>query len=111
MSRLVDTIKTDLHAGVSWLEQEAEIAALDVWNVVKGVFVALEPVAAQILLDAVKAAVTAAESGHSIEEIATAVLNTGKAEVIDAAKSAGPGLLQVLVASVKASGINLKIGL
>lgn len=105
MSRFIDTVISDLHAGVSWLEAEVETAALDVWNVIKVPLVALEPAAGAILLDAVKVGVAAASAGQTIEQIETAIMNTTEQELLAALKQAGSGVVQALIALAKASGI------
>jgi hypothetical protein len=100
---LLQTIETDLKAGVSYLESEAETVGLYLWNVLKTTFIALEPAEAQILTDVVQSAVTAASGGDSIEQIETAALNTATAEQKAVLAKAGSGVVQTVIAAVKAN--------
>lgn len=97
------TIKSDLQAGVSWLEDEVVNEAHAVWNVLKGVFIALEPLEAGILMDVLHTAVKAAGSGSSIEGIETAALNTLKDEEKALFEKTGSATIQVLIAAIKAA--------
>lgn len=102
-STLEHTIKADLQAGVSWLEHEAAEVGLGLWNILKGVFIALEHAEAAILVDVLTVAVQSAQSGHTIEEIHTAALNTAKREQQDILLKAGTGVVQTIIAGIKAS--------
>ncbi len=103
LSTLEQTIKADLQAGVSYLEHEALDIGLTLWNILKGAFIALEPAAAQILMDTLHAAVQAAEAGHTIEQIETAALNTAVGEAKDILAKAGSALVQTLIAAIRGS--------
>lgn len=103
MSLLLQTIEADLKAGVSFLETEAESAGLSLWNTLKGVFIALEPMEAQILADILGAAVASAGAGKSIEEIETAALNTAKDEEKAVLIKAGSGITQTVIAGLRAN--------
>lgn len=97
------TIKADLTAGVSWFEDEAASAGLALWNILKGAFIALEPATAQVLVDTLTAAVTAAGTGASIENVETAALNTASTEAQAALAKAGSGVVQTIIAGIKAN--------
>lgn len=103
LSNLEQTVKADLSAGVSYLEQEALGTALSLWNILKGAFIALEPAAAQLLMDTLAAAVSAAGAGASIEAIETAALNTAIGDAKAILEKAGSGIIQVIIAGIKAS--------
>lgn len=102
-STLEATIKADLTAGVSWFESEAADAGLSLWNILKAAFIALEPAEADVLVSVANAAVTAAGSGASIETIETAALNTAKTEELAVLAKAGSGVIQTVIAGIKAS--------
>lgn len=102
-NQLLQTIETDLAAGVSYLEHEAEDIGLQLWNSVKAVFIALEPAEAQVLATVLQAAVTAAQGGKSIEEIETSALNTATQAEKAVLLKAGSGISQTLIAALKAS--------
>lgn len=103
MSALLQTIETDLKAGVSYLEQEAESVGLFLWNTLKAAFIALEPAEAQILTTVLGNAVTDAAGGKSIEQIESDALNTAtEAEKAVLAK-AGSGVVQTIIAGIKAN--------
>lgn len=99
---LLQTIETDLAAGVSYLEQDAEEAGLVLWNTLKAAFIALEPAEAAILNTVLSNAVTAAAGGKSIEEIETAALNTAKDDEKAVLAKAGSGIVQTIIAGLKA---------
>lgn len=99
---LLDTIVSDLKDGVSWLEDDVVNVGLEVWNTVKGAFIALEPKLAGDVMTILKSAVAQAESGHTIEEIESAALNLATGDVLGALTTAGSGVLQVLIAGLKA---------
>lgn len=96
------TIKADLSAGISWFEDEAAGAGLALWNILKGAFVALEPAAADILVNTLQAAVISAGTGASIENVETTVLNTASTEAQAALAKAGSGVVQTIIAGIKA---------
>lgn len=96
------TIKADLTSGISWFENEAAAVGLGLWNILKNVFIALEPAEAQVLVDTLTAAVTAAGTGASIENIQTAALNTAKTEEMAVLAKAGSGVVQTVIAGIKA---------
>lgn len=100
---LLQTIETDLKAGVSYLETEAESAGLALWNIVKGAFIALEPAESQILTTVLGNAVTAAAAGHSIEQIESNALNTASADEKAVLLKAGSGIVQTVIAGIKAN--------
>lgn len=100
---LLSTIVADLKAGASWFEQEASGIGLFVWNTVKSAFIALEPAAAQILMDTLTNAVNGAAAGHSIEQIEQAALNTASTEGKAALAQAGSGVVQTLIAGLRAN--------
>lgn len=100
---LLQTIETDLNAGVSYLEAEAEDAGLGLWNILKGVFIALEPTEASILTTVLTGAVTAAEGGSSIEQIETSALNTATADEKAVLLKTGSGIVQTVIAAIKAT--------
>lgn len=97
------TVKADLSAGVSWLESEAASAGLALWNILKGAFIALEPAEAQVLIDVLTAAVGAAGAGVPIEAVETAALNTAKGAEAAVLTKAGSGVIQTVIAGIKAS--------
>lgn len=97
------TIKADLTAGVSWFETEAADAGLALWNILKGAFVALEPAAADVLVNTLQAAVASAGTGASIEQVETAALNTASADAQAALAKAGSGIVQTIIAGIKAN--------
>lgn len=96
------TIKADLTAGVSWFETENGDAGLALWNILKGAFVALEPSVAAVLVDTLTTAVTTAGTGASIETVETAALNTASVEGQAALAKAGSGVVQTIIAGIKA---------
>lgn len=100
---LLQTIETDLSAGASYLETEAENIGLGLWNIFKGVFIALEPAEAAILTDVLGGAVAAASAGHSIEQIETSALNTAKDEEKVVLMKAGSGIVQTVIAAIRAN--------
>lgn len=100
---LLQTIETDLQAGASYLEQEAEDAGLGLWNILKGAFIALEPAEAQVLTSILQGAVTAAGAGQSIEQIETAALNTAKTDEQAVLTKAGSGIVQTIIAALRAN--------
>lgn len=100
---LLQTIETDLAAGVSYLETEAEDAGLGLWNILKGVFIALEPAEASVLTAILTTAVTAAGSGQSIEQIETSALNTAKTDEQAVLAKAGSGVIQTIIAALRAT--------
>ncbi len=102
-STLLSTIESDLSAGVSYLETEAEEAGLALWNIFKGAFIALEPAEAAILTTVLGNAVTAAGSGQSIEQIETAALNTTVTSEQAVLAKAGSGIIQTVIAGIKAN--------
>lgn len=102
-STLLQTIRTDLAAGMSYLEKEAESAGLFLWNTLKGAFVALEPAEAAILTDVLGTAVGAAAGGKTIEQIETDALNTATVEQKAVLVKAGSGIVQTVIAGIKAS--------
>lgn len=102
-STLLQTIVTDLKSGVSFLENEAADAGLFLWNTVKAAFIALEPLEAAILKDVLSAAVSAADGSHTIEQIETAALNTAKADQKDVLIKAGSGIVQTIIAGLRAN--------
>lgn len=97
------TIVSDLKAGISWLEDEVATVGLAVWNVLKGAFIALEPAEANVLITVLTSAVAQAAAGHTIEEIETAALNLAKAEEQAVLLKAGSGIVQTLIAGIKAN--------
>lgn len=100
---LLQTIEADLSAGVSYLETEAESTGLFLWNTLKGAFVALEPAEAAILTSVLGTAVASADAGQSIEQIETSALNTAKADEQAVLLKAGSGIVQTVIAGLKAS--------
>ena len=103
LSTLEKTIATDLKAGVSWFEEETLEAGLALWNIFKAVFVALEPAEGQILIDVLSGAVAELGSGASIEDVETHALNTAKTEQTSVLVKAGSGIIQTVIAGIKAS--------
>lgn len=97
------TIKADLTAGASWFETEAAGAGLALWNILKSAFIALEPAAANVLVDTLTAAVKSAGTGASIETVETAALNTASAEAKQVLINAGSGVVQTVIAGIKAN--------
>ena len=102
-STLLQTIETDLAAGESFLVQEAEGAGLWLWNVLKAAFIALGPAEVTILQDVLTKAVTAAGTGSSIEQVETAALNTASTDEQAVLLKAGSGVVQTVIAGLKAS--------
>lgn len=102
-STLLTTIQADLSAGESYLEQEALGVGLELWNLLKQVFVALEPGAAQVLLTALKSAITSVEAGSSIEQIETAALNAAEPIAAAVLKTVGSGVVQTIIAALLAA--------
>lgn len=101
-SVLLHTIKHDLNAGVSWFEHEAEDVGLFLWNTLKSAFIALEPLEGQILMDILSAAVLDAAGGKSIEEIESHALNLATDEQKSVLLKAGSGIVQTVIAGIKA---------
>lgn len=97
------TIKADLTAGASWFDTEAADAGLALWNILKGVFVALEPAEAGVLVDVLNAAVTSAGTGASIETVETTALNTAKGDEAAVLAKAGSSIIQTVIAGIKAN--------
>ncbi|MDE2096521.1 MAG: hypothetical protein KGL39_04685 [Patescibacteria group bacterium] len=104
-SLLLQTIVSDLKAGASWFETEAENVGLSIWNTVKSAFIALEPAAAKVLVDTLQTAVNSAEAGHSIEDIEASALNTATSEGKAALAQAGSGVVQTLIAGMRANAL------
>lgn len=102
-SALLQTIVTDLSAGVSYLEKEAEGVGMFLWSVLKNAFIALEPQEAQLLVDVLTGAVAGASQGHTIEQIETAALNTATAEQQAILAKAGSGAAQTIIAGLRAN--------
>jgi hypothetical protein len=102
-NQLLTTIQTDLAAGVSYLEAEAEGAGLALWNIFKGAFIALEPAEAAILTTVLGDAVAAAGTGASIEQIETQALNTTKTDEQAVLAKAGSGIIQTVIAGIRAN--------
>jgi hypothetical protein len=101
-SQLLATIESDLAAGASYLEQEALGVGLELWNLLKGVFVALEPAAAGVLVTTLKSAVATAGTGASIESIETAALNAAETTAKTVLETAGSGVIQTIIAALVA---------
>lgn len=101
-SQLLATIESDLAAGASYLEQDALGVGLELWNLLKSVFVALEPEEAGVLLTTLKAAV-AASPGASIETIETTALNAGEAAGKAVLATVGSGVVQTMIAALLAA--------
>jgi hypothetical protein len=102
-SLLLQTIETDLKAGESWLENEAETAGLYLWNALKGAFIALGPTLGKTLTDTLTSAVTAASENDTIEQIETAALTTATEEGKAAIAAAGSGIVQTVIAGIKSN--------
>lgn len=102
-STLLQTIEADLSAGASYLEAEAAGAGLFLWNTLKGAFIALEPAEAAILTTVLGNAVVQAGAGQSIEQIETAALNTTKSEEQAVLLKAGSGVVQTVIAGIRAN--------
>ena len=102
-SLLLSTIETDLKAGVSWFEGEAETVGLELWNVLKSAFIALEPAAGKVLLDTLTGAVTGAAAGQTIEQIEEHALSTASTEGKAALATAGSGVVQTVIASLRSN--------
>lgn len=100
---LEQTIITDLKAGVSWLETEVVDSGLALWNILKAAFIALEPLEANILVDVLSAATLAAGTGASIEQVESTALNTAKNEQAAVLVKAGSGIIQTIIAGIRAS--------
>lgn len=102
-STLLQTIEADLSFGESWLENEALGGALFVWNLLKGAFIALGPVAGKLMTDVLTQAVQNASAGDSVEQIESAALNTASAEAKTALATAGSAVAQQLIIGIKAN--------
>lgn len=102
-SALLQTIQADLSAGASWFGQEALGAGLFIWNSLKAAFIALEPAAAQLLVDVLTGAVTNAEAGDSVEQIEQSALNTASTEAKSAIKTAGSAATQQIIIGIRAN--------
>lgn len=102
-SVLWQTIVTDLHAGESWFAAEAEEAGLFVWNSLKGAFIALGPKAMNLVTDVLTQSVTDAAGGKTVEQIESDAMNTAQGEVKTALLTAGSGVVQTLIAGIKAN--------
>lgn len=102
-SLLLQTIETDLAAGESWLETEVETVGLNLWNILKGAFVALGPSVGQLVIDTLSAATTAANAGMTIEQVETSALNTAAGEAKAALVTAGSGVVQTIIAGIRAT--------
>jgi len=100
---LLQTIETDLKAGVSFLEEEALEAGLGIWNILKGAFIALEPAEAQILTTVLGQAIADAGAGKSIEQIESRALNTAKGDEAAVLTKAGSGVIQTVIAGIRAN--------
>lgn len=97
------TIVADLKAGVSWFETEAAEVGLATWNILKGAFIALEPAEASVLINLLTTVVTDLGSGKTIEDVETSALNTAKGAEVDVLSKAGSGIVQVIIAGIKAA--------
>lgn len=102
-SLLENTIKADLSAGVSWFETEAEDVGLYVWNTLKSAFIALEPAVAKLVMDVLGGVVADADQSKTIEQIETDAMNTATGEAKQALVTAGSGVVQTLIAGLKAN--------
>jgi hypothetical protein len=102
-SSLLQTIEADLKAGVSYLEDEALGAGLFIWNTIKTAFIALEPAAAQLLIDVLTGAVASASAGASVEAIETSALNTAKGDALKAIQTVGSAATQQLIIGIRAN--------
>lgn len=106
-STFLNTVKTDLLAGESWLESEVIEAALEVWNIIKGVYVALAPAEMAQVVAFLKAELavmgTDVAKGMSLEAIETALLTKAPAAVQDLLKAAGSAVVQQLIVGIVAA--------
>lgn len=102
-STLLQTIETDLAAGVSYLEKEVEGIGMQLWNGFKQIFIALEPAETQVLIDTLTGAMASAGTGASIEQVETAALNTAKTEEQAVLTKAGSAVVQTVIASLRAA--------
>jgi hypothetical protein len=105
-SLFLDTVKTDLEAGESFLEETALEGATILWNVLKTGFIALGPAEAKIAVDVLTKATTDAQGGKSIEEIESDALTTASDEERAVLTKAGSGVVQQIIAGVKANTTN-----
>jgi hypothetical protein len=105
MSTLLQTIETDLAAGESWLEDEAESVGLAMWNALKAGFIALGPAAGKLVMDTLNTAVTAAQDGDTVEQIETAALNTATTDAKTALQTLGSAGTQQLIIGLRAANV------
>lgn len=101
MSKLIDTIETDIKTAWGVVEGAAVAAAKLVWEDFKPTFTALLPEEYAILKTAILGVLQGAED-KSLEEVETALLNAGAAEVA-LVKKLGSSLTQAVIAVVKAA--------
>lgn len=104
-STLLNTIIADLHAGESWLVNEAETDGLAIWNAIKAAFIAIGPAAGKLLMGSLEIAVADAAAGDSIEQIEQAALNTATDGAKSAIKTAGSAATQQLIIGIRANQI------
>ena len=98
---LLDTLKADLEAAVTWVENEAETVGEELLTVGKVAVEFIFSSQAKVILDLLNK--IEADAGKSIEQIETDLLAVADADELAILKQAGSQLIQGLIAFVKAT--------
>ncbi len=99
---LLQTIESDLRAGVNWLEGEAVSIGATLWSDISSLFKVLGPKQVQIAYNVLGRISDDAIAGKSVEQIASDALNEAVGDELAAINSLGSGF-QALVAIYKHS--------